>query len=647
MFAIRTFIQQKTSHKRCWLRSVQQPEKPHDCRSEIMILQSFSGGALLCLISLSSFSSKIAAANHTVNDGDIQTWWHATGEINTKTPVAPGNVRQSHLYSVQVASSEDGPFYNSFVYETIPRNGQGNIIVPGDPSSTTQNDDGITIEPDVNITMAWTQFLYSDDAWIKVSRLDGSLSNTSNVVIRPTNLNYAVSQSNGNVIVRVPYNSFGTRFSIEFQDDLYNYMDSCSSAVCGYVQDEDPDGYSYIPNYTESNPLMGTEPRNALLIFAGPYLAPRYIPDGSASSTWKVQPGFVSSLQDTTATTIYFSPGVYYFGATNHAVLSPSVNWVYFAPGSYVKGAIEFTSNASILQATGHGVLSGEQYVYQANPSEGYTNSQSNGECLRMWKGQSTTGINQTFTVIGPTANSPPFNSMDFEGDLDTISIQAWDYKQVGAFFGQTDGMENYPNSHVHDVFYHSNDDTLKTYYSNVLIERVIVWKATTAPTIQFGWYSRNLTNVTVDSVDIIHSRYNSNNSHPSLIGANQIYGVDESDTATADLSNTISNITFSNLRSEGISGDLFRIVPLANIENLLIENVSIDSFSVATNGIHESQIPVFTDASGNLVSITGFVVSNYLVNGTPITQDNMGINSLGSLNIPEDFTNPENVTVV
>ena len=610
-----------------------------------MIPRAFACAA--CLLTSTILSMTVSAGNNTVGSGVLQTWWHDTGEINTQTPVQPGNVRQSHLYSVQVGSSPGGPFYDSFVYETIPRNGQGNVIIPGDQASATQNDDGITIEPSVNITMGWSSFLYSSDVWIKVRRTDGSATNASNVVIRPKTLDYQVIDSNGDITVQVPYTSSGTRFSIEFQDDLYTYRDSCTTAVCGFVQDEDPFGYSYVSNYTDSMPVMGIEPRNALLLFAAPFPASEYIPDAKASSSWQVDPGFVSGLDNTNATTIIFNPGVYYFGATSHAQLSSSVNWVYFAPGSYVKGAIEFSSNATLLQATGHGVLSGEQYVYQANPSQEYTNSKSNDDCLRMWSGQSFSGLNQTFLLAGPTVNSPPFNSMDFRGDTSSISVTAWDYKQVGAFFGQTDGMENYPGSHIRDIFYHSNDDTIKTYYSNVLVERIVVWKGTTAPTIQFGWASRNLTNVTVNQVDIIHSRYSSNGSHPSLVGANQAYGAAETDTSTADLSNTASDLTFSNIRSEGISGDLFRIVPLANLQNVRIESVSIDAFSVATNGIHESQVPAFTDPAGNPVRITDFVVSGYAVNGTPVTRANMGADALGGLNVPAAFAQEGGVTVV
>ena len=601
------------------------------------------------LLASAAFLQTACAGINTISNDELQTWWHETGEVNTQTPVQEGNVRQSHLYSVQVGSSATGPFYDSFVYETIPRNGQGNILKPGDPSSITDDDDGITIEPSVNITMAWSSFLYSSNAWIKVSRTDGSTSNSSNTVIRPTNLDYEITDSDdGNVIVQVPFTTIGTRFSVEFQDDLYTYMDSCSTTTCGFVQNEAPLGYSYVPKFTSSMPVMGVEPRNALLIFASPFPASDLVPDTTSDSTWQVSPGFVGDVGSTEATSIVFNPGVYYFGSTSHAVLSPSVNWVYLAPGSYVKGAIQFTSNATTLLATGNGVLSGEQYVYQANPSEGYANSQSNNDCLRMWSGVSSWGINQTFVVAGPTVNAPPFNSMDFTGDMGSLSIQAWDYKQVGAFFGQTDGIENNPGSHVRDVFYHSNDDTIKTYYSNVKIERVIVWKGTTAPTVQFGWASRNLTNITVDNIDIIHSRYNSNGSHPSIIGANQAYGSSESDTSTADLQNTWTNLTFSNIRSEGISGDLFRIVPLSNIQNLNIINVSIDAFSVATNGIHESQIPIFTNDKGQKVSIKNFVVDNYSVNGTVITPSNMGPQAQGGLNVPAPFLKTKGgVTVV
>lgn len=91
-------------------------------------------------------------------DCQLCTWWQDSGEINTYTPVQPSNVRQSHRYYIQVKVAEDNTFYDSFVYESIPRNGNGRIYSPWDaPNSNTMDnsvDDGITIEPSVGINMA-------------------------------------------------------------------------------------------------------------------------------------------------------------------------------------------------------------------------------------------------------------------------------------------------------------------------------------------------------------------------------------------------------------------------------------------------------------------------------------------------------------
>ncbi|KAI0183122.1 Isopullulanase complexed with Isopanose [Xylaria flabelliformis] len=589
----------------------------------------------------------IAPGNQTANTGSLSTWWHNTGEINYQTPVQHGNVRQSHLYSAWVKSSADSSqtYYNSFVYETIPRNGQGNIITPGDPSSVTTADDGVTIEAAVWITMAWTQFLYTSDAWVKISRHGSANVTAANVVIRPNNLGVKVTDDGqNNIYVYVPYNSAGLRFSVEFQDNLYSYRDSCAGPVCDFVQNWVPNGPYYVSGFTDNNPVMGTEPHDALMIFASPppSSSANLVPDVKSPQTYVVYPGDVpvSALASASNTNVYFMPGVHEMTATQHLKLSSSVNWVYLAPGAYVKGAIQFTTSASSIKATGFGVLSGEKYVYQANTAQGYKNVGSNGDSLRIWSGYSTPGQQQTFTLTGVTTNSPPFNSIDFTGDLNSISISQWDYKQVGAYFGQTDGTTLYSGSNIHDVFYHSGDDTIKTYGSDVTVRNIVVWKTKTAPIVQYGWQPRNLENILVDGVDVIHMHYSSNGSHPSIIGANQQYNVKETVTNTADTSQYLRNATFRNIRAQGIGGNLMRIVPLMNYENVLLENISLDQFSVRSNGIYQSELPSWTDGNGKAVSMSGFVINNFSVGGTRITQaaNNYGPNAAGGLNIAPEY---------
>lgn len=614
--------------------------------------------SLLVLISISSAAASpllvrnpVTTINGTADNSFLKTWWHETAEFNWKTPVSDGNVRESHQYYIQIATAgppSDEIYYDSFVYETIPRSGNGNILRPNDPTSITTGDDGITIEPDINMTMAWTSFLYTQDARVMISRLDGTNITEDDFVIRPSTLDFPVSVWRGDLYIDVPYSSSGQRFSVEFNDNLWEFRNNCNTTACAYVQNVNPKGTAYTSSYQDSNAIMGVEPRDALLIFASPFETPDTVPDPSAASSLVVSEGLVTGLDTTDASTVIFNPGVYYLSSTNHALLSSCVNWVYLAPGAYVKGAIEFQTEAETIKFTGHGVLSGEQYVYQANPSQGYANVPSNEDSLRMVMGYSSYTTNQTLLINGPTINAPPFNSVDFEGDLDTISIDGSDYKQVGAFFAQTDGITLYSGSRLNNVFYHSNDDTIKTYFPNISVEHVVVWKGHTAPTIQFGWASRNLSDILVNDVDIIHSRYSTNGSHPSIIGANQIYQVSEAASNTAILSNSITDVVISNIRAEGISGGLFRICPLANFESFTIENVSIAEFPVGTTGIPVSQLPLFTDETGEAVSLAGFVVKGYQVNGTNIAfnKGNWASSAVGALNIAAAYMSYGGCTV-
>jgi hypothetical protein len=94
-------------------------------------------------------------------------------------------------------------------------------------------DDGISLEPNQGINMAWTQFTHAQDVDVKILRRDGvNLGPTSNVVIRPTATNYSLSaSSDGGLIIRVPRDSKGRRFSVEFKDDLYTYRSDGRSYI--------------------------------------------------------------------------------------------------------------------------------------------------------------------------------------------------------------------------------------------------------------------------------------------------------------------------------------------------------------------------------------------------------------------------------
>lgn len=94
---------------------------------------------------------------------------------------------------------------------------------------------------------------------------------------------------------------------------------------------------------------------------------------------------------------------------------------------------------------------------------------------------------------------------------------------------------------------------------------------------------------------------------------------------STADTYSTAQDITFSNIRAEGISGPLMRIYALENFKNITISDVYIEEFGgceYENIGIPDSFMPAMTDAHGNNVTVEGFVISNYMVGDEKVTLD-------------------------
>ncbi|KAK9369487.1 dextranase [Lipomyces kononenkoae] len=567
--------------------------------------------------------------NNTHCGTDICTWWHQTGEINRDTPVLPGNVRQSHRYAVQISKAGQNKFYDSFVYETIPRNGNGRIYSPLDPpNSNTLNstvDDGISIESSIGLNMAWTQFEYSEDVDVKIIAIDGSCLALSpaNVVIRPVSVSYAVSKTNdGGIVIQVPADKNGRKFSVEFDSDLYTFRS---------------DGNEYVTS--GGGNVVGVEPTNALVIFASAFIPANMVPHMNERNTHVMKPGPINNGDWGSKPILYFPPGVYYMNqdtsgksgrlGSNHMILDPNTYWVHLAPGAYVKGTIEYSTQRSLFYTTGHGILSGENYVYQANVVENYDAVKSDLYSLRMWWHNNITA-GQTWYCVGPTINAPPFNTMDFNGDDTHISSRISDYKQVGAYFYQTDGPEIYPNSIVHDVFWHVNDDAIKLYYSGSTVSRVTIWKCLNDPIIQMGWYTRNISGIVVDTLNVIHSRYiDANMVVPtSIIGASPFYMGGLSPDSSQSISATISNVV-----CEGHCPSLFRINALQSYKNFVVKNVSFpDGLQNNSLGIGESNIPASPGVTMDLQ------ISNWTVSGQPVTMQNFQSNSLGQLDIDVSY---------
>lgn len=571
------------------------------------------------------------------DEPDLYTWWHDKSTINNETAVAADEVRRSRRYNVSVSLAGENQYQDSFVYESIPRNGNGKLLDPTVPGSeyNLTDGDGISIEISQGINMAWSQFQYKKDVDVKITSVDGSeLGPASNVVIRPTNLDFNVtSSSSDEVVVRVPFDARGARFSVEFENDIFQYRTNGSAYVL--------DGGS----------VVSEEPRNALVIFASPPTPEELIPSKTSPDTQVMSPGKIENGTTQDKSVLYFEAGVYWVEkngtlGNSRLLLGPNTHYVYFEPGTYIKGAFEFTTKKPEFYTIGLGVISGENYVYMANTNESYTAVKSDRYSLRMISHWSVENY-QTWYCDGPTLNSPPFNTVDLSpknGSIppedNLIHSYVSDYKQVGAYYLQTDGAQIYAGS-TQDIFWHVNDDAIKLYHSNANVSRATIWKVFNDPVIQMGWQPRNVSDVIIEDVRVIHSRYyNSLTVVPSsIIGASPYYA----DPKIVNPNSTIS-ATIRNIVCEGLCPALVRVAPLQNYD-LTVENVHFDSLlkndtvqlgqSLIGATLSESEDD-YVEGQQNLT--VGIHIRNWTIGNQNVNQSNWGPSQLGQLNVSSDF---------
>lgn len=584
------------------------------------------------------FFSSATYAQQTIDSNKLHTWWHSNFELNDTTPVADANVRRSTIYDVRV-SSQSAPsiYYDSYTYMSIPRGGR-------EKWGYTDND-GAEFADQANLSMSWSSFLYSEDASIEVDLRNGqTISSINDVIIRPLALNLTKQWVDTNTIrIKVPYSSKGVKFSVEFAPQLftaYNDMNGNSGNLT---------------TVASGNTEVHREPQNSLMIFAEPILtgadANRLIPHESDGSIYYPPEGEVNNLNTVSADIIYFKPGTYYMPWNYHALLPANVKWVYLAPGAFVKGAFRFVhDNQGVYKVTGYGALSGEKYVYEPDTENGYKHlvkieghDNCHSSCVKMLQFQSSSNMQHFLDLQGITIVEPPYHSFVVYGDDNKFEMRVENYKQVGSWYWQTDGLELYTNSRMNNTFFHSNDDVLKLYHSNVTVDNTTIWKNENGPVIQWGWIPRNIENISVKNTYIIHNRmyWKDKKINTCIFNASPQHD-NQSSTTTADTNTLIKNLVFENIQVEGKTNCAIRLYSLSNLETVYIKNLSIDDWSDLGAAGNESEFKTYTNSSAQKVFIgnesingKGLKLENYRVAGQLITRSNNNWNStsLGKLN--------------
>jgi len=579
----------------------------------------------------------------TANNAQLRTWWHKDYEFNTSTPTSNGHVRRSPFYDVKVAAPTAAArtMYGSFAYMSIPRSGKGKLGYT--------KEDGAEFASSANLSMSWSSFLYSTDVEVDVTLRTGqTIASADEVKIRPSSYNFSKKLVDKDTVrIKVPYSSAGYRFSVEFDPQLYtSYNDM--SGVSGRLTTS-----------PEGNRAVHTEPRNSMMIFAEPMLvgtdAARFVPKPSSGTVHYPAEGKVDNLDTVDADIIYFRPGTYYMGSKYHALLRANVKWVYLAPGAYVKGAFRFLHDTQpSYKVTGYGVLSGEQYVYEADTNNSYDHlsgaSNCHASCVKMLQFASS-DRQQHLDLQGVTINEPPYHSFVVYGNEQTFDMQVENYKQVGSWYWQTDGIELYRGSQMRNTFFNANDDVLKMYHSDVTIDNTVVWKNENGPVIQWGWTPRTIDDVTVTNTHVIHNRmYWKDVKYNTCILNSSSHWQDMASTTTANPDTWVRNMRFENITVEGMTNCALRIYALSSTENIHVKNLRIGRWNDLDPGSQISHLKRYSNTTGEEVTIgdetsqgRGIKLENYTVGGVPVTKsgNNWADDQLGRLGFdPEVWNN-------
>lgn len=512
------------------------------------------------------------------------------------------------------AGDANGSFNPATVYVSRPRSG---------PPRTYSRQDGAEYASATGLTMSHSTIVAEGPLVVEVERAEGSPDCT----IRPQRLGIE-PQAVGPRTVRiaVPASQGGLQLSVEFADDLVTARNDLSGISGTLVEGS-------------AGPAVHTEPRHALVIFVDPP-RPELAPTDADGTIFRPAPGRLQNLDTVAADIIAFGPGTYEVPATTHVYLPERVRWLHLEAGAYVRGAFEFRGEQDDYRVTGHGVLSGEHYPYECDRAHGYRSrpdgtGDAHATGLRMLQFFSRERP-QRLSVSGITIVNPPYHSMVVFGDEDSFRTTFANYKQVGGWYWQSDGLEVYGGGSVGHSFFHANDDVFKLYHSDTTIENCVVWKGENGPVFQLGWIPRNLHDITVRGIDVIHNRigWKDVKQNTGIINSARHYS-DPGAENKADPGQVVRNVLFEDIRCEGMSPVALRLYPLSSWKNVVIRNLSIERWNeLPLEAVASHLKPGWNPDRSRRADVEGLRLENYRVGGEPVSlrRDNWRHDQAGRL---------------
>ena len=273
---------------------------------------------------------------------------------------------------------------------SVPRGGKDKIGYT--------EEDGAEFTSKADYTMSWSSFEYAADVWVNVTLKTGqAITSADQVTIRPTDLGLKKRLVNSSTVaVKVPYSKDGYRFSVEFDPQQVTAYNDLSG------------GSGTLTTEEAGNRAIHTEPQNSMLVFANPKptakQAAELIPSKKSGLHLPAQGRSGEQPQQ-------HQPGdrllrarhlLHGFGLPRRSARQRQVGLP--GAGRVREGRLPVPPrHPEAYKVTGLGVLSGEQYVYEADTTNGYqhnVNENCHVTCVKMLQFESS-NTGQTLAAAG------------------------------------------------------------------------------------------------------------------------------------------------------------------------------------------------------------------------------------------------------
>jgi hypothetical protein len=324
--------------------------------------------------------------------------------------------------------------------------------------------------------------------------------------------------------------------------------------------------------------------KNGLMIFANPLETD--VPNPDAAGWKKLSNAVAADVSNLSGyNALYFEPGVHNIGKFN---VPDNIKSIYIHGQAWVYGALNLDGGGkSNTKIYGRGVLSQAKFALRAVHSI-----------------EATGGANgiKIHGIVVADFKHFALRLVSNNNDVNWTKV-------LGGWAFNNDGYAGYNGSSIKNSFIWANDDNIKLYRDNLVVENMVCWQLDNGAIFQMGWSSVAAKNVRVKNVDVIRAEWTGDRKNNGVISA----VIDPGKPAETQSDWIIENVTV-----ETPVTHIFRISPRSAH---YINNMTFKNWDVKMNfALSKKNYINGFDATHKISNLN---IENLKINGTCITSEN------------------------